>query len=353
MDILTYIRFKMSNQESFIEVLPINETNGIYFFRHMGEFHIHSLIGEGKFSQVFRAIPKKTADSENSKIFNCTIKICRKYNLVKNNAISISPRNILFHEVSELHLLQKINSIGSPNLIQMYDWAIDRKTCELRILMEYMPCDMRNYFSNPQHLSALTENSLKKLTRQILLGLNALHKSLIIHFDLKPENILLDPEKNLVKITDFTVSQFITYDLDKEVLTNGGTYPYMPLEGLFDTKKCGFSYDIWSLGIILFELCCRKLPFEGNDAKTLIKNILSVFELDNIQSLTSYLDYCKNGIFIKKGKEKIGNYLKMNTKIVFINDDGCDLISRMLCINPEYRITAEEALKHPWLANLD
>ena len=345
----------MSDIESLIEVLPINETNGFYSFRHMGEFQILNMIGEGGFSQVFQAVPKESEDSENSKIFYYSIKICHKYDLGENNTNPFSARNILFHEVSEVHLLQKINSIGSPYLIQMYDWAIDRKTCELRILMDYMQFDMRKFFSIPQNLDALTENPLKELTYQILSGLNALHKNRIIHFDLKPENILLDPEKNLVKITDFTMSQFITYDLDREVLTNGGTYPYMPLEGLFDTKKYGFSYDIWSLGIILFELCCRMLPFKGNDPNTLIKNILSIYGLD-FQSSTSFYDYCKNyelnKKILNKEKEKICNYLKMNTKIAFANDDGIDLISRMLCVNPIYRITAEEALKHPWFANL-
>ena len=342
----------MSNQDSIIQVFPINEKNGIYSFRHMGEFRIVNLIGAGKFSQIFKARPKENDDSENSKIFNCTIKIFQKCNLIKNNMISLSPKKILFNEISELHLLQEINSIGSPNLIKMYDWAIDRKTCETRILMEYMPYNMRNYFSNPQHINNLTENSLKKLTYQILLGLNALHKNRIIHSDIKPENILLDPEKNIVKITDFTLSQFVTYDLDKKDFSNGGTYSYMPLEGLLDTKKYGFSRDIWSLGCILVELCCRKIPFKGNDANTVIKKILKICGLD-IQSISSFFDYCKNCIDYNGEKERIINYIKMNSKIVFINENCYDLFSRMLCINPLYRITAEEALKHPWLANID
>ena len=61
--------------------------------------------------------------------------------------------------------------------------------------------------------------------------------------------------------------------------------------------------------------------------------------------------YCKNNLGLNFEQLRIINYIKKNIKIK-LNDNGfIDLVSKMLCINPFYRINAEEALKHPWFVN--
>ena len=341
----------MSQSGSPIQIFSININQGSYYFRHMGEFIILNSIGEGNFSEVFTAKPKETNNPESSNIFNYIIKICKKFSKVDNNSNKNPPKKILFTEICEVNLLNKIKNIGNPNLIQMYDWAIDRKTCELRILMEYMPFDLRNYFSKEENLLKLDENLLKKIAFQILNGLNGLHKNRIIHCDIKPENVLFDPENGIIKITDFTLSQYVTYDLDQNMFTNGGTYSYMPIEGILETKKYSFSFDIWSLGCILLELCCRKMPFMGNNSKEVIDKIISIFGLD-IKSLTNFDEYCNNSFNGIIEKKRLINYIKSNNKIKLSNDDFCEFMSNILCINPNRRIKAEEALNHPWLMNI-
>ena len=340
----------MSNEELKIKTFPINNTHGIYRFRKMGEFEILCLIGKGHFSRVFKAIKKEGINSKSSKTFNCIIKIFKKNILKEKNTTSEAPKKIQFFEIVEVSLLQRIKNIGSPNLIQMYDWSIDRKTCEVRILMEYMPFDLRNYFSTESHYKDLDENLLKKIAFQILKGLNALHKNRIIHFDIKPENILFDPKTNLVKITDFSLSQYITYDTDKNVLANGGTYPYMPVEGLTNCKKYSFNYDIWSFGCILVELTCGIIPFIGDDSNDVLNQINGIFGLD-IKPNTTYDEICKYSFNLDSEKKRIISFIKKNQKIKFVNDDFFDFISSTLCINPLYRINAEEALNHPWLVD--
>ena len=342
--------FKMS-QPGLIQIFPINTNQGSYYFRYMGEFIILNSVGEGNFSEVFKAKPKDTNNSGSSNIFNYIIKICKKFSFVDNNSNKNPPKKILFNEICEINLLNKIMKIGNPNIIQMYDWAIDRKTCETRILMEYMPYDLRNYFSKEENLLKLDENLLKKIAFQILNGLSSLHKNRIIHFGIKPENILFDPENETIKITDFSLSQYVTYDLDKKILYNGGTYSYMPIEGILGAKKYSFSYDIWSLGCMLLEFCCKKTPFMGHNSEAVLDKIISVFGLD-INSLTKFDEYCNNSFNAIQEKKRLINYIKINKKIKLINDDFCDFISKVLCINPNRRIKAEEALKHPWLMNI-
>ena len=340
----------MSQPKPLFQTFPININQGTYYFRKMGEFQILNMIGDGNFSEVYIAIPKEIPVSENSKNLNYIIKICKKNSMVGNNVHINPPKTILFTEISEIHLLNKIKNIGNDNIIKMYDWTIDRNTCEVRILMEYMPFDLRSYFSKDENAENLDENKLKIITYQILNGLKSLHQNRIIHFDLKPENILYDPEDNNIKITDFSLSQYITYDLDKKRLLNGGTFSYMPVEGLVNTKKYSFSYDIWSLGCILLELSCRLIPFKGKNQHIVLNKIISLFGL-NADGLKNFDYYCKNNLGLNFEQLRIINYIKQNIKIK-LNDNGfIDLVSKMLCINPFYRINAEEALKHPWFVN--
>ena len=125
----------MSNEELKLKAFPINDTHGIYRFRHMGEFEILCRIGKGHFSSVFMAIQKGSKNSESSKKFHFIIKIFKKNIFEEKNTTSEAPKKIQFFEIVEVSLLRRIKNIGNPNLIQMYNWDIDRKTCEVRILM--------------------------------------------------------------------------------------------------------------------------------------------------------------------------------------------------------------------------
>ena len=304
----------MSYSEDLIEIFPIHINQGYYNFRHMGEFEIFNSIGKGNFSEIFSAKQKNEIVLEDSNKFNYAIKICKKNAIVDNNLDKAPPKKILFNEICEIHLLNKIKRIENPNIIRIYDWDIDRKTCEVRILMEYIPYDLKKYFSKKENIEKLDEKLLKRIAFQILNGLNSLHKNRIIHFNLNPENILFDPENNNFKITDFSLSQYITYDLDKNILINGGTYSYMPIEGLLKTKKYSFSYDIWSLGCILLELLCRKNPFIGDDPEDVLNNIISIYGLD-AKYLTNFDEFCKNSCNLNYEKKDLLIILKKIKKL--------------------------------------
>ena len=126
---------------------------------------------------------------------------------------------------------------------------------------------------------------------------------------------------------------------DKKNLECGGTYTYMPIEGLLKIKKYSFKYDIWSLGCILFELICRDIPFKGRDANKVFINILDFFGLN--KNLVTNL----NIYGIKFEKSNVINYIKLHKKINISNDKFYDLLQRMLCIDPDCRISADEALR--------
>ncbi len=164
----------MSYSEELIETFPIDNNQGTYYFRHMGEFEIVNSIGSGILSEIFTAKPKNQAAPEDSNKFNYIIKIFKKNDIFDHNSEDKPPKKILFNEICQIHLLNKIKSLQNPNIIQIYDWNIDRNTCEARVLMNYMPYNLKNYFSKEENLENLDENLLKTIAFQILNGLNSL-----------------------------------------------------------------------------------------------------------------------------------------------------------------------------------
>ena len=311
-------------------------------FPSCGSFELIKPIEEGNFSRVFLFRKKEPNDSKNSNIFYA-IKIFKKFGIQKNQEKESKIQKIFFTEICGVRTIQRIKKIQNPYLINIFDFCIDRKMCQIKVLMEAMPFDLKNYFSIEKNYADLDENLLKKISYQILSAINALHKSKIIHLNIKPENILYNPYNKIIKLTGFTFSQNINYDLTKKNLDIGGSYSYMPPESLIDTKKFSFKNDIWALGIVLLELLSKKNIFEGNDKKIVINKIFGFFGLNNPNKTKIFLD--KNEIVI--------NYIKKNKKININDNNFLDLVAKMVTLDENERISVEEALKHPLFQRLD
>lgn len=118
---------------------------------------------------------------------------------------------------------------------------------------------------------------------------------------------------------DFGISQIITSPDDRLTQTCG-TLAYVAPEILSYKPYSGFKSDIWSLGIILFALCCGRLPFKGNSFKELRESIISSdYTLPKHVQTSSYADYL-------------------------------DLVSKLLVNDPARRLTIPAILAHPWMA---
>jgi len=167
---------------------------------------------------------------------------------------------------------------NNPKIVSVKDYFEDYKNiyiilelCKNKSLAEYLE----------RRGGKLTEIEVKCYIFQLLQGLNFLHKNKIIHRDLKPSNLLLD-EKNELKIGDFDKISLME-DKDR-AHTVCGTYNYMAPE-IFENDGKGYSFevDIWSVGIIIYQLLTGKLPFNGENNYEIQKNILS-FKLESLDT---------------------------------------------------------------------
>lgn len=116
----------------------------------------------------------------------------------------------------------------------------------------------------------IDEHQARFYFKQIIDGVEYIHKNHIAHRDLKPENILID-SNNLIKIGDFGLSNVMK---DGKLLKTACGSPYYASPEIVSERKYeGTSIDIWSSGVILFALTTGELPFEDDNITLLYKKI--------------------------------------------------------------------------------
>lgn len=106
---------------------------------------------------------------------------------------------------------------------------------------------------------------------QMCLGMKHIHDRKIIHRDIKTQNIFLTKDE-IVKIGDFGIAKVLSFTRQK-VKTIIGT-PYYLSPEIIENKPYSFQTDIWSIGIVLYELLCKKPPFDGNSLQFLALKIV-------------------------------------------------------------------------------
>ena len=214
------------------------------------KYQLISLIGKGGYSEIYKAY-----DIKNQKYVACKI---HQLNVNWSNQMKDSYIN---HTVRENEILKLINH---KNIVKYLDTImIDNNSfCTVIEL-----CNGKDLSSIIHERKKISENEVKVITKQIvnaLIYLSSLNKK-IIHYDLKPQNILFDNYE--VKITDFGLAKMIENGNSIELTSQGtGTYFYLPPEcfNINNNVIINQKVDIWSLGIIVYEMIFGIKPFANN-----------------------------------------------------------------------------------------
>ncbi|RXN32322.1 serine threonine- kinase Nek11 [Labeo rohita] len=175
--------------------------------------------------------------------------------------------NETVHATQEAQLLSQLNH---PAILKFYTSFLERDA--FCIITEY--CEEKDLDCKLEELKrtgrTLSEPQVCEWLCQLLLGVHYIHQRRILHRDLKAKNIFL--RKNIVKIGDFGVSCLLMGSCDLATTFTGTPY-YMSPEALshrgYDSKS-----DIWSLGCILYEMCCLAHAFEGQNFLAVVMKIV-------------------------------------------------------------------------------
>ena len=189
--------------------------------------------------------------------------------------------------------------------------------------MEYIPGDNLLKMISNKSYTDVSERGIMEITVVLLKTVQFLHNNNIVHRDLKLENILITEiekdaktGKNLfwIKIIDFGTAKI--FEKNKSEKTVVGSSYYIAPEVL--NKKYNEKCDTWSAGVILYMLICGRAPFDGSDDEAIIANI------------------------------KKGSFNHKHRKLLAASLDVQDLVKKLLEVNVAKRLSAAEALKHPW-----
>ncbi|KAH9006919.1 serine/threonine protein kinase [Lactarius hatsudake] len=255
------------------------------------DFEFLKLIGRGTFGRVFQVRKRDT-----KRIY--AMKVLSKKEIIAKEVIG------------ERKILQR--SLDSPFLVgPKFSFQTDTNLC---LVMDFKSGG--ELFWHLQKETRFSEERARFYIAELVLALEHLHKYDIVYRDLKPENILLDATGH-VALCDFGLSK---PDLGANELTTtfGGTIEYFAPEVLLDEHGYSKLVDFWSLGVLLFEMCCGWSPFYAEDTQQVYKNI------------------CFGKVRFPRG---------------FINEDGKQFVKALLNRNPKHRLGAQrdaaELKEHP------
>lgn len=152
------------------------------------------------------------------------------------------------------------SSLSHPNIVEVYDVGDDNG--QYYIVMEYV--EGRHLKSLLKKRNSLTLNEVLDIMLQITDGMASAHDSYIIHRDIKPQNILI-LDNGQVKITDFGIAMAINSTQLTQTNSVMGSVHYLPPEQA-SGKGSSLKSDVYSMGILMFELLTGVLPFKGDNA---------------------------------------------------------------------------------------
>lgn len=256
-------------------------------FQSIQEFEIIKELGNGAFARVFQAIHKKT-------------KIMYAIKRIFLSKLFDSDRENIENEV-EIH-----SKISHKHIVKFHDFFMEDRI--VNIVLDLYP--LGNLYRYMRQ-NLLSDSQVRKIFYQSCLALQYLHNNQILLRDLKPENILIDAGLN-VKLCDFGWATFLTNT--SYCRSRAGTYAYMSpesLKGVLQTAKS----DIWSLGVLLYELIHNHEPYTGTSCPD---------QLLKIQNTP----------------------LKIKSSV---DIDANNLISAILKVNPKDRPSVETILKSKYM----
>lgn len=154
---------------------------------------------------------------------------------------------------------EAVASLSHPNIVNVYDVGEDGKVHY--IVMEYV--DGQNLKEIIQDEGRLEEYTALDITKQIARALSAAHRNGIIHRDIKPHNILISKDGRQVKVADFGIAKAVSSSTMTNMGSVIGSVHYISPEQA-KGKHLTSNADLYSLGIVLYEMIIGRVPFSGD-----------------------------------------------------------------------------------------
>ena len=206
-------------------------------------------------------------------------------------------------EYEMMNYVQSPYTVPALNYIETADW-------NCLILPAYLDGDAFTLIENNE----VNEENTKQIIYDILKGLIHLESINVIHHDIKPENVFITRDDKTIHavIGDFGLAEIVGHNMPI-----GCTYRYAAPE-ILSNDSYDFNCDMWSIGVFMAVFLSNEMPFDGDQYEI----------LEQIHSTKVELP-------------------------PYVSPEAQDLLDRLLCVDPVFRITPSEAIQHPWFANIE
>nr|CAB3493757.1 unnamed protein product [Digitaria exilis] len=248
-------------------------------------------------------------------------------------------------------LFLKAASAGNPFVVGSRGLARDPATLGLCLVMDCGGTSLHDAL-RPQRNGGppLAEATVCGAMWQLLTGAKKMHDAHIMHRDIKPENILVGDDH--LRFCDFGLA---VYMAERPPYTVAGTLWYMAPEMLLGKQDYDALVDTWSLGCVMAELVGGVALFQGCDDEDQLCAIFEVLGVPDGDKAWPWFSTTPFATKMDEADKKWLNhdYLRQLFPETKLSKDGFEVLSGLLTVNPDKRLTAAAALKHSWFSCID
>ncbi|XP_053189815.1 mitogen-activated protein kinase 15 [Scomber japonicus] len=294
------------------------------------KYEIKKRLGKGAYGIVWKAVDRQTGE---------IVAVKKIFDAFRN-------RTDAQRTFREIMFLQEFGD--HPNIVKLLNVIRAQNDKDIYLIFEYMDTDLHAVIKKGTLLKDIHK---RYVMYQLLKAIKYLHSGNVIHRDKKPSNVLLDTDC-VVKLCDFGLARSLNQiqeDSGNPALTEYvATRWYRAPEILLGSTRYTKGVDMWSLGCILGEMLLGKALFPGTSTINQIEKIMSAIphpSPDDILAIKSEYGSSVIQRMLLKPQVPLDDLLQPS-----VPHDALDLLRGLLVFNPDKRLTAEQALQHPYVA---
>lgn len=305
-----------------------------------GRYEREAQVGEGTYGRVWRA---RCVRGPNA---GATVAL-------KKLSLDEEKQREAGFPITAIREIEILSQMQHENVVRLFEVATSKPVGSnshlgsVYMVFEYMEHDLGGLLDLPGFSLSLAQ--IKCVMRQILAGVGYCHRLGVMHRDMKASNILMNNRGEL-KLADFGLSRRMDEDANAGMTGRVITLWTRPPELLLGDKRYSYSVDMWSVGCIFAQLLLGKPLLRGKDEDGQMRAIMEMCGTPREDDWPgcSDLKWFKHFTEGEQGPYRRRLREHLQAKIPHLSEAGLDLVDRLLALNPSRRLTAAQALEHPF-----
>lgn len=335
------------------------ENTNIEWSTDTKDFEIEMKVGRGKYSEVFRGVKLSSKSPIVIKMLKPVKKkkIKREIKILSNLSNEVNPPCTNTFKINEYYnnkdilnnfkknYLFDLNHDGNEKIIKLFGIIKDPISKTPALVFEHVNnIDFRILYPK------LTDLDIRFYMFELLKALDYCHSMGIMHRDVKPHNVMIDHKSHKLRLIDWGLAEF--YHKNMEYNVRVASRFFKGPELLVDYRMYDYSLDLWSFGTMLASMIFQKEPFFHGTSNT--DQLVKIVRVLGSEDFEKYL--LKYEITLPREFHDMDQYIRRpwhrfindNNKHLSDNNEIIDLIDNLLKYDHQERLTAREAMAHPW-----